>query len=161
MNAQGKLHRNQMKMLLFLEWLLEMHDKTYKKALQDIKCGVLNSEVEEENEDIDYEKTITLSQNYLREYSHYKENPNCLAIANLLNECIIRVDRKLEGKKIRPMLLAIGALRHCDFGKVRGFDEFKEVSLDSIIQRAIQGKYLNDFSVQRLGYLFRIHYWEA
>lgn len=153
-----RIHPNKLKMLVFLKWLVQSHNS----LLTDED---LEPPMNEEGADENYDALYALAVKYCEEYSNMTESSNFNAITQLLNGQIIRVRRTLSkemgSEGCTLMILIVGALRHCNFDKLRDFDDLKQIDLDAIIARARVEGYLNKWKIQKLCRDFKYNYWEA
>lgn len=152
-----RLHPNQMKMLVFMSWLVSSHKSLLEEQEQDA-C------IDQES-DTNYNELYLCCKRYLEEKGDLKGYSNFYSIAQKLNLQIERTKKKLFEKMgdsgCTLMMFIVGALRQCDFSKLQGFEDLKAIDLDSIIARAREEKYLNSWNIQSLSRDFKFGYWEA
>lgn len=152
-----RLNQNKMKMLVFMAWLVDSHQKLLDIGEDEIP--------QEEDADHQYNNLYLCCKKHLKEAGNLAEYENFNSIAQKLNNQIDKTKRKLFERMgdggCTLMMLIVGALRHCNIGNLRGFDDLKEIDLDAIIARAREEKYLNKWCVQSLCRDFKFGYWEA
>lgn len=140
-----------------MRWLTEMH-----RSLLEVG----EPELSNENEcDPSYNALYLCCKNHLENAGVLERYDNYYSIAQKLNLQIERMKKemfaKMGDKGCVLMMFIVGALRHCDFTKLNGFEDLKEIDLDSIIERARQEGYLNSWALQGLARKFKFGYWEA
>lgn len=167
-------HKDEVKLVLFLAWLVQSHLSLLEEGEDELGGDSMGDE---------YSKLYLVSKKILEQNKDIAQSPNYNAVAQKLNLQIERTKRevfkilenknkelerieqetgeKQERKGCVLMMLIVGALRHCNLARVRGFDELKQIDLASIIARAREEEYLNDWSIHRQGQYFKFGYWEA
>lgn len=152
-----RMHPDKMKMLVFMTWLVQSHLSLLDKGENEIPEG--------DGADEEYNRLYLCSKEYLKEAGDLKKYSNFYSIATRLNFHLEKVKRevfkKMGDSGVTLMMFIVGALRHCNIEKLRGFEELKTIDLDSIIARARQEQYLNQWNIQSLTRSFKYGYWEA
>lgn len=157
-----RLNQNQMKMLVFMMWLVKSHRALLQEGEPEIP--------DENDADLNYNALYVCCKKTLENFGgieSIQECENYYSVAQKLNNQIERMKRDV-GKRMGDngctlMMLIVGALRHCNLNNLKGaeFEELKSIDLDSIIAKAREEKYLNAWSVQSLCRGFKFGYWEA
>lgn len=152
-----RLHQQKMKMLVFMNWFVFSHKSLLEEGEEELP--------QEEDVDQNYNELYLCCKKYLEEVGCLEQYDNYYSIAQKLNMQIGRMKKEVQAKMGESgcilMMLIVGALRHCDFEKLQGFDDLKKIDLDSIIAKAREEKYLNTWSIQSLARSFKFGYWEA
>lgn len=152
-----RLNQNQMKMLVFMMWLVDSHKKLLEEGEEEIP--------QEDNADQEYNALYLCCKRHLEEVGSLEKYSNYYAIAQKLNHQIERMKRSIVDvigeNGCVLMMFIVGALRHCNFENLKGFDDLKAIDLDSIIAKARIEGYLNTWSIQGLCRGFKFGYWEA
>lgn len=152
-----RLPQQQMKMLVFMRWIVNSHKSLLAEGEQEIP--------QEQEEDKEYNALYRCCKKHLEEAGALEKYRNYYAIAQKLNNEIERFKRAVLNvigeNGCTLMMFIVGALRHCNFETLKGFDDLKEINLDAIIARAREEHYLNPWAIQRLCRNFKFGYWEA
>lgn len=152
-----RLPQQKMKMLVFMLWVVKSHKSLLEEGEEELP--------KESNEDLEYNALYLCCKKHLEEVGVLERYENYYSIAQKLNLQIERMKREIAEKigesGCTLMMFIVGALRHCNFDTLKGFDDLKAIDLDSIIARAREDGYLNTWSIQRLCRDFKFGYWEA
>lgn len=152
-----RMHPQKMKMLVFMMWLVQSH-----KSLLEVGEAELPYE---EDADLEYNNLYLVCKKHLEEVGNLEQYANYYAIAQKLNHQIERMKRAMLNRigenGCTLMMLIVGALRHCDFSKLKGFEDLKAIDLVAILSKAREEGYLNRWNIQSLGRDFKFGYWEA
>lgn len=152
-----RLPQQKMKMLVFMMWLVTSHKKLLEEGEAEIP--------QEDDADQNYNALYLCCKKHLQEAGKLEQYQNYYAIAQKLNNQIERFKRDVMStigeNGCTLMMFIVGALRHCNFDTLKGFDDLKEINLDAIIARAREEHYLNKWAIQSLCRNFKFGYWEA
>lgn len=119
----------------------------------------VEAEVEDDPEVIALAKC---SNKYSLKYSGlFLKMPNFSKVKKKLDDCVNEISEQTRDKKFNPLLLFVGGLRHCPFDRVGGFDDIKNINLDSIISTARDEKYLNKWNIQKHALTIKQKFWDA
>lgn len=150
-----RLPQQKMKMLVFMLWLVKSHQSLLAEGEEELP----------EEEDKEYNALYLCCKKHLEETGNLEKYQNYYAIAQKMNNQIERFKRgvisTIGENGCTLMMFIVGALRHCNFEKLQGFDDLKAIDLDSIIAKAREEGYLNTWKIQRLCRDFKFGYWEA
>lgn len=152
-----RLPQQKMKMLVFMLWVVKAHQSLLVEGEEELP--------KEEDEDKEYNALYLCCKKHLAESGNLEQYQNYYSIAQKLNNQITRFRRDVTStigeNGCILMMFIVGALRHCNFETLKGFDDLKAIDLDSIIAKARQDGYLNTWSIQKLCRDFKFGYWEA